>query len=231
MSSPPSTLGLHEEILLLALRDEAGTIEMGSLYQYAIGGAALAELLLRERIGIEGSGKKRLVRLRNAKPIGEALLDECLERIRDAKRPAAPDRWVARFAGLKQLRDRVARGLCRRGVLRADEEKLLLIFSRETYPEVDPEPERRLVERLRDAIFGDARDLDPRTVVLVSLAKSADLLKAVFDKRELKGRQARMEQIIQNEATGRATKKAIEAVQAALMVATVVPVVVTTSSH
>ena len=44
------SLFLHEEILLLALRDEEGTIA-GAMYQYAIGGALLAELLLQTRHG------------------------------------------------------------------------------------------------------------------------------------------------------------------------------------
>ncbi len=32
----------HEEIMLLALRDEEGTIASGTMYQYAIGAAVLA---------------------------------------------------------------------------------------------------------------------------------------------------------------------------------------------
>ena len=52
-------LFLHEEILLLALKDEKGTIAPGTLYQYALGGAVLAELLLRRHIGlVEYRGKK-----------------------------------------------------------------------------------------------------------------------------------------------------------------------------
>ena len=39
---------LHEEVLLLALRDEKGTIASGTMYQYALGGAILAELLLKD---------------------------------------------------------------------------------------------------------------------------------------------------------------------------------------
>ncbi len=35
-------LFFHEEIMLLALRDEEGTPEWGTMYEYAIGGAILA---------------------------------------------------------------------------------------------------------------------------------------------------------------------------------------------
>ena len=46
------SLYLHEEILLLALKDEKGTFVAAS-YEMALGGAILAELLLQKRIGIE----------------------------------------------------------------------------------------------------------------------------------------------------------------------------------
>ena len=52
------TLFLHEEIMLLALHDEKGTVAWGTYYQYALGGAILAELLLNNLISIEVSKKK-----------------------------------------------------------------------------------------------------------------------------------------------------------------------------
>jgi hypothetical protein len=133
--------------------------------------------------------------------------------------------WVSRFAGVKRLQHRVAGQLCKRGILRADEDKVLLIFTRKIYPEVNPKPERELIERLRKAIFTDARDLDPRTVVLVSLANSADVLKVVFDKKELKKRKERIEEIGRGDVLGEAAKEAIQAAQAAVMMAAIIPAV------
>jgi Golgi phosphoprotein 3 len=222
---------LYEEIMLLALRDEQGTIAPGTMYQYALGGAVLAELLLNERIVVEQS-RKRLVNVVNSKPLGDSLADECLERISSAKRRASLQTWVSRFAGVKDLKHRVAGQLCKREVLRADEDKVLLIFTRKIYPEVNPRPERKLIERLRRAIFTDTRDVDPRTVVLVSLANSAGLLKVVFDKKQLKARKARIDQIVNGEITGKAAKEAIQAMHAAAAVACVIPaVMITTVSH
>jgi hypothetical protein len=227
-----NTLFLHEEILLLALRDEEGTIASGTLYQYAIGAALLAELLLSKRIEVEQSGKRKLVNLVSPSPLGEPLIDQCLEKVISAKRRAVLQTWVSRFAGVKNLKHRVARQLCRRGILRADEDKVLLIFTRKIYPEVNPEPEKELIERLRYAIFTDAGDVDPRTVVLLSLANSTGLLKVVFDKKNLKGRKARIKQIVNGEITGKAATEAIQAMQAAVMVACIMPAVMTTTmSH
>jgi hypothetical protein len=213
------TLLLHEEVLLLSLKDKEGTIASGTMYQYAIGGAILSELLLHQRIKVDGSKRKNLVDLVSAAPVGEPLIDECLGRIAKAKRRAALKTWVSRFATVKKLKHRLAEQLCKRRILKADEGKVLLIFTRKIYPEVNPVTEKRIVERLRKAIFTETRDVDPHTAVLVSLANSADLLKVIFDKKKVKSRKKRIEKIVNGEITGKATKEAIKAMQAAVMVA------------
>lgn len=225
-----ATLSLPEEIMLLALHDEKGTTGLESMYQYAIGGAALAELLMRERIRVDTSRKKQ-VHVINAKPLGDPLLDECLTKLVEARKPAAAQTWVARFAGVKNLKHLLAERLCDRGILRADKDKVMLLFSRRTYPEIDPEPEQALVERLRHAIFTEDNHLDPRTVVLVALANSASLLNNVFDKKDLKARKDRIARVVEGDAMAEATKEAIEAVQAAVMVAVILPTITTAAVH
>lgn len=224
-------LYLHEEIMLLTLRDKEGTIASGTNYQYAIGGGVLAELLLRNRVTVdEEKKKKKFLRLMDSTPFGDPVIDECLQKVITAKKRAQLQAWVSRFAGIKNAKHRVAEKLCRRGILRAEEDKVLMIFSRKIYPEIDPEPEREIIDRLSDAIFTDTQDVDPRTVVLLSLAKSADILKVNFDKKKLKTRKKRIEQVVNGETTGKATKEAIAAMQAAVMVAVFVPVIIAASS-
>jgi hypothetical protein len=228
-----SGLRLHEEVLLLALKDQKGTLEPGTMIRYAIGGAVLAELMLEGRIAVETVKRRSYARLLTPRPTGDPILDECLGRIRDAKRRADLRTWVSRFASLRELTHRVARELCRRGVLRADEETILLLFKRRVYPELNPVPERELRTRLESAILADSPDLDSRTVVLVSIAKSAGLLKFLLDRKRLKDRKRRIEQIVAGELTGKATKEAIEAMRAAVTVAAILPAILatTTASH
>jgi len=225
MTALDSPLYLHEEIMLLVLRDEQGTIEFGAWYNQALGSAVLSELLLAERIAID-DGKKHLVDLVSDRPIGEPVIDECLSKIVLAKRRASATNWVSRFGNLKQLKHRVARGLCKRDILRADEDKVLLLFSRKIYPEVNPIPERELIDRMREAIFTDVEPVDIRTVILVSLANACDLLKFSFDKKELKDRAKRIEQLSNGDLIGQAAKEAIQAIQAAIVVAAVMPAIV-----
>jgi hypothetical protein len=93
--------------------------------------------------------------------------------------------------------------------------------------------QQELTERLREAIFSDIREVDPRTVVLLSLAKSADLLRLIFDKKQLKSRKTRIEQVVNGEMTGKATQEAIQAMQTAVMVACIMPAIIasTTAVH
>jgi hypothetical protein len=215
MNKARDQLFLHEEILLLALKDRKGTTELGSTYEYAIAGAILAELLLNKRVELKPVKRKKLVNVTNAKPLGDPVIDECLDRVANAKRRADAQTWMSRFSSAKKLKQRIADRLCDRGVLRAEDAKVVWVFSRKVYPERDPAPERALIERMRQAIFTDTRAVDPRTIVLISLAKTADLLKVPFDKRQLEGRKDRIEQLVAGELIGSAAKEAAAAAEAA----------------
>jgi len=214
-------LFLHHEVMLLSLKDEKGTMESGACYLMALGAAILAELLLRGRIEVEQEKKKKFARVISTESLGDEVLDECLRRIDDSKKRQQLRTWVARFAQTKKLKDRVAGELCNRGILRADQDKVLFVFTRRIYPELDPRPEREIVERLKKAIFG-AGSVDPRTVTLIAIAQRTNLLKNAFEKKRLKERKERIERITSGSAVGAAAKEAVEAAQAAVIAATTV---------
>ena len=218
--------------MLLALRNDKGTIAGGVMYQQAAGGAILAELVLQSRVRTVTEGRSTYGVVQDSTPVGDSVLDECLRRMVEAKRRGTLQTWVQRFAGLRQLKHRVAAGLADQGVLRETEDTVLLIFTRRTYPERDPAHEKRIVERISAAVFSDAVSVDPRTAVLIALAHHSGLLKANLDRKRLKARKARIEAIIKGDAVGKATKEAIQAVHAAVMVAAVMPAVIAaTTAH
>lgn len=220
-------LFLYEEIMLLALRDEQGTMAVGFPEQ-VIAGAVLAELLLDGRISIEET-RKQLVDLTDSSPYGDPVIDECLEKIATSKRRGSIKTWVSRLASTKDLRHKAAQQLCERRILRAREDTVLFVFKRRIYPEINPQPERKIIDRLRKAIFSDRAQLDPRTVVLVSLANGSDLLRLTFGRKELKPRKKRIEQIESGDVTGKATREVIAACQTALIVTAIMPAVISTT--
>ena len=224
MKTYPGSLFLYEEILLLALRDREGTVPLGTMYEYAIGGALLAELLLSGRIRLDSS-RRKFVQLISAESLDDTLLDECLQSIAQVTRRRTLQTWVAKFASTGQLKHRIADQLIQHGILRAGQDKVFGMFNRRIYPEVDPLPEKRSIDRVREAVFSDSISVEPRTVALVSLAYNSGLLKLVLRKEELKLRKARIERIITGELTGRAVKDAIKSVQAATTIAAIIPAI------
>ncbi len=216
-------LRLHAQVLLLVLRAKEGTVAGAPMYQYAVAGGILAELLLAKRLGVKAGGrkgKKWLVHLNSTTSTSDAVLDECLSKVKAAGKPKSPGHWVVKFASTGKLKRRVAARLVDLGILRADRKKVLWVFDREIFPEVDHSAETEIVSRLEIAIFTDSPEVDQRTILLVSLLYAADILKLVFDKKRLKPRKDRITTMIDGEVVGRATREAIESVRTTLALTT-----------
>ena len=195
-------LFLYEEVMLLALRDEEGTFS-NEFVEFAVAGAVLAELLLKDHVFI-ADDRRKLIDHNDPSPTGDPIIDECQERITQVKRRASLKNWIPRLAHIPKLRKKVAHQLCERGIVRSDEEKVLLLFPRTVYPEINPKPEKEIINRLEGAIFEQKKDLDPRTVILISLAYRTDLLKHNLDDKKLRKHRKRIEQIVEGEVTGEA---------------------------
>ena len=209
------SLYLHEEILLLALRDEEGTLPFGSLFTFAAAGALLHELLLAGRATLVTRGRKKpLVELVDETHFDDEVLNEALAKLQKAKRRAKPFTWVSRFTRIRRLKHRIASVLCHKGILREDEGRLLLIFPRKIYPERDSGPERAIVARLERVIFGGAEP-DARTRALIALAHKGELLKNVFDKKRLRRSRKRIERLIAGDVVAEAVKSLVEAMRSA----------------
>jgi len=224
----PKRLFLYEEIMLLALRDQKGTLAT-NYSEIAVAGAVLAELLLDRRIAVDGTSKA-LVDVRDPAPTGDPIIDECLGKMTASGKRASLQSWLSRLAGIKKLRHKVALQLCNRGVLRADEDTVLFIFTRKVYPEINPVPEKKIIERVRTAIFTDTDQVDPRTVALISLASGTDLLGGMFGRKVVRTRKKRIEKIVNGEMTGKATREVIAACESAVMVATMAATIAATSN-
>ncbi|HSM04156.1 MAG TPA: GPP34 family phosphoprotein [Longimicrobiales bacterium] len=214
-------LRLHHELLLLALHDDKGTLVFGQMVELGLAGAVLAELLLEERVVLKPEGRKGrpLVTVVSRATLGDEVLDAGLRRLTDAKRRADPARTVSRLSGIPQLRNRTALALCRRGVLREEEDRVLVLFKRRVYPTVDPGPEQALVQRVRRAVDEPDADVGPRTALLVALARATHALRAIWTAKELRARKARLEALSTLSGPGgAAAREAVQAAEAAMMV-------------
>ena len=123
------SLRIHEEFMLLC-RNEDGRIVGNAHHIYATAVGILAELLLHNRIALEPGRWKTTVRLTDSRLLGDPLIDESLERIRSAKRPAALTTWIGRIAGTRKLTPRVTERLYFSGLIRREERPFLVFFKR-----------------------------------------------------------------------------------------------------
>lgn len=224
-------LRLHEEILLLALKDEEGTTYSGTSWPYAVAGAVLAELLLEGRLCLEERKGKNFVSLVNSTPLGEPVADQVLEKIVDAKKPADMTTWLGRAAGLKDLKHQIAEQLALKGVLQVETHNVMLIFSQRIYPELDPAPELEIMHRVEHGIFSDDSDLDARTAILVSLAYVSGVLDPVFGRKRIAERKERLDRIADGLPSAEAARAAIEATRAAMAAIAAATVATNIATH
>lgn len=225
MNTEKDNLHIYEEVLLLALRDKEGSVHFGVHYQFALAGAIIAELFLTKRIELELVKRKKFVRILDGSPVGDPILDEVMNKVRISKRRVQVQEWVRRIANLRRLKQRAAESLCRKRILKLEEDRVLFVFRRKIYPEIDPRPEKRILDKMYNAIFTELRDIDPHTLVLIAICESTGLLKPNFDKKRLRERKGRVKEIVNGSLVGKATKEAVEAMQAAVFVAAVLPAV------
>lgn len=212
---------LYEGLMLLALNDEKGTNE-GHYIEYTAAAAILAELLLSQRISVNKDNKDK-VEVLDAAPTGDAVMDEALQKIAGKKKPDTLKNWVMAIGTIKNLKHKIAQQLVDDGIIKADERKILWIFTQKIYPEVNPQPEEQLKRELRRLVLDKPLEIDPKYTLMLALAKSAYLLNQVFSKDELKQHKKRIEQVSKGEELGQITAEVIEGVQAAIMVAVMMP--------
>ncbi|KIS68711.1 putative protein involved in protein-vacuolar targeting [Mycosarcoma maydis] len=144
-------LTLMEEILLLGLKDRQGYLSFwNDNISYTLRGCILIELALRRRIAITKdpmrkrfSLTERVVEVIDGKMTGEVLLDEALKMMKGSESMSVAQ-WVDLMSGetwnvmkigyqLKQVRERLAKGLVDKGILRTEKRNFLL-FDMATHP-------------------------------------------------------------------------------------------------
>jgi len=206
-----------EELLLLALNDEKGTvlIRASTALPYGLTGALIIELAWAGLVRLEG--KELIPETRGSARDG--LLDGILEKIRASKKPRTIGHWVTKFgfSGGKLKRELLDRLVAKR-VLGREEGRVLWIFPTARYPQADTRPEYAIRERIRSVLRGMARP-DERTAALISLVEACDLTAALFDKGERRDAKKRAKEITKGHPIGSAVAKAIEAVKAAVIAA------------
>jgi len=194
-------LTLMEEVLLLGLKDKEGyTSFWNDCISSGLRGCMMIELGLRGRVELEKTGMRRKSLL-NRKviyladtPTGDVILDEAAKLMKDTDPPETIPSWVELLSGetwnplklryqLRNVRERLAKNLVEKGVLTTEKQNFLL-FDMTTHPVCDNSIKQRVVKKVQESVLSkwvnDPQRMDKRTLALVYLAHSSDVLENAF---------------------------------------------------
>ncbi|CAK9440347.1 uncharacterized protein LODBEIA_P44470 [Lodderomyces beijingensis] len=215
-------LTLMEEVLLMGLKDKEGYLSFwNDNISYALRGCILLELTFRNRITLLNDPARRrfelsdrLVEVIDSEPTGEVLLDEALKIMKSDESNLSVTNWIDLLSGetwnlmkinyqLKQVRERLAKGLVDKGILRT-ERKNFFLFDMATHPVADKLSKEYIKNRILMLLVPRTVDLDTvandqfpkdtsfrylRTIALVCGSYAANVLENVllslnYDKRD-----------------------------------------------
>lgn len=215
-------LTIMEEVLLLGLKDKHGYLSFwNDSISYALRGCILIELALRRRIAlVKDSNQRRspladrLVEVIDDKQTGETILDETLKMMKGQEMDRMSiNGWVDLLSGetwnvmkigyqLKQVRERLAKGLVDKGVLRTEKRNFLL-FDMATHPVADVRTKEGIVTRAVSLLTATTSTVPPsaldkegtqcrvtRAVCLVCAAYAASVLDNAFGRLTYEDREA-----------------------------------------
>ncbi len=220
-------LSLAEELMLLALKDDKGSVvfSASTALPYGLAGALLMDLVFQERIALS-EGKVQLV---DTVSTNNPLLDETLDLIRQDTKSRKTGEWVRRIHGkVKDIDKRITDQLVTKKILKHQKTKVLWVFNVERYPTLDSVPELAIRARIKGIIF-ENKPYIARDIALISLIKACDLVDEVFGSEGRKVAKQKIKEISEDEAIGKAITQVVEEIIMMIIITTTVTTTVVTS--
>ncbi len=187
-------LTIPEELWLLSLNPRTGKVKTTKLIQ-AVTGAVLVELALARRIQIKG---KKLVGVASDQPVGNAVLDGALAKIKAYEKDLEVYLWMYELSSVQQKRiqDFVAEGLQERGAVDLVEQSVLggLLKSKKWVLK-DAGLRDEIIQRMRSAGL-ENHEPDLHTLCLMLIAGQTDLVRITESRNERSRYQSRIRKLI-----------------------------------
>ncbi|KAI9296125.1 Golgi phosphoprotein 3 [Neoconidiobolus thromboides FSU 785] len=222
-------LTLMEELFLLGLKDEGHLSFWNDSLSYILRACIMAELALRKRVSFAVNKtqtillpSQRLISITKGESLDEFLLDEAIKVMISSREQLDLKNWIAYLNGetwnfnklgyqLKMVRERIAKGLVEKGVLRNDT-RSFVIFEMSVYPLRTPQVRRDIASSIRSILtlpyeqtlsaMHHPRNpqqtpfLRLRRVLLALAAYSAQVLDGWLDEHQLESAMAQAESLL-----------------------------------
>ncbi|MFC7431548.1 MULTISPECIES: GPP34 family phosphoprotein [unclassified Agrococcus] len=230
---------IPETVLLLALDDASGKPVLdGSTLLHALGGAGLAELVVRGRLRLAGEGEPT-----GTKPgrfvASTTVVEPQLEAFVEHAEGRAPSDALTRVVGwggsrsvAARLRDELLGDLVADGQLAHSETRWLGIAWAERYERgARTEREDAMQARARALLQGEQpTPADEHLVAALAILHGAKALPKVFPDLERAPLTSHADALALGSWSSETVRKAVEAMQTAMIVAMTVPIITSTSS-
>jgi hypothetical protein len=194
-------------MLLLLL--ENGKLLGAGYTDLMVGGAYLADLVLKGRVGAAdggGSVKEGRLVVRSKAPTDDALLDAALQRL--LTKPGYTPNAAVQLVG-KDARLGVLHRLADDGIVSQSPRKVLGLVPASTWPTVDGRPAAELKSELNRVVDGSTRP-DAEQAVLVALLLAGGVLHKALPTDDRKAQKARAKQLAQIDWAPTATRKVLQ---------------------
>ena len=206
---------LIEEILLLLLDDEKGTLRPVPqlTLHFVLAGAGLMELAINNRLDCD----LKSLTIVNDDPVGEPILDQVLETVCKEPEQKEVKFWINSIAdnGAELVQQGFER-LVERGILGESEKRFLWVMKSRSYPMIDGTVEREVKLRIMSILYSDEVP-DQRDVVIFCLIDACDMFRTLLGPTELNRMHSRIADISKLDLIGQATTKLIREIQVALV--------------
>lgn len=209
-------LTLAEDMLLLGWEDERGWNRYTDNLAMLLGGAAILELVLDERLELI-DGRLEVT----GTDTGHPALDLVLGRIRESRKPRKTKTWVQRLGNRPKLKRAVLQRLTDRGILREERRRILGLIPVTRYPVVDRQRVAETRERVTATLTLPEPVDDARDAALASLVRPGGgrLLRRLVPKEQRRAARKRAKALSKGEAMSADIAQAIGESNAATMAA------------
>lgn len=212
---------IAEDLLLLLIDDVSGRLRLDrTRLDRVLAGAVLIELALAERISPAMPGEPAragTLVVRAAGPTGDVVLDAALSRLGSAT-PTKPARAVEKL--VKGIRETLLHRVVAAGFVHEQHGTTLGVFPTTRWPAIDVRHESALRAEL-SAVLIHGQVPQRRVAALISLLVAVDAVPKVVPTSDKRALVRRAKQVADGDWAGEAVRKAVDAVNAAVIAAMV----------
>lgn len=198
---------LSEELLLLGIHDEKGSVILSASASlpYGIAASILLDLHYMGKINFVGQA----VLISDDSPTGVEFLDFALDSIKEKAKVKDIKFWIRALGNsVIELRTMILESLVIKGILRREAQKLIWLIKFHRYPTLDPVPELQTRDKIHKTVLWGLQ-ADERLIALISLMYSCNLINEVFPKNFRDAAKESILALVENEEFGQIVREIV----------------------